>query len=65
MAKLPRFETPVQKEKRLEKQMTFSDRWEEELKKQLFEEENNKKEEAVEEILTAGTTVHKKRPGEK
>lgn len=67
MGKLPRFETPIQKEKRLEKQMTFSDRYEEELKRQLFEEEENSKaaKETVESILYSDTQVHKKRENEK
>lgn len=67
MGKLPRFETPIQKEKRLEKQMTFSDRYEEELKRQLFEEEENNKEVKVtaESILYSDTQVHRKREHEK
>ena len=45
--------------------MTFSDKWEEELKRQLFEEENSEKETiTVEDVLLSKTTIHKKRPGE-
>ncbi len=63
--KLPRFETPIEAEERKEKQMTFSDRWEEELKRKLFEEESQQyTEEDIEAVLESKTSIHKKRPGE-
>ena len=42
--KLPKMKTPVEIRQEQEKKMTFSDKWEEELKRQLFEEDNSKKE---------------------
>ena len=42
--KLPKMKTPVEIRQEQEKKMTFSDKWEEELKRQLFEEENAEKE---------------------
>ena len=63
--KLPKMKTPVEIRQEQEKKMTFSDKWEEELKRQLFEEENSEKETVtVEDILLSKTTIHKKRPGE-
>lgn len=56
-------ETPIEAAKNAEKRISFSERWEEELKQKLFEEENST-EEQVEEILEAKTTVHHKRPNE-
>lgn len=59
-------ETPIQKAKRLEeKAMTFSENYEEELKKQLFEETQNNNELDKETILQSETSVHKARPSEK
>ena len=63
--KLPKMKTPVEIRQEQEKKMTFSDKWEEELKKQLFEEENSEKETiTAEDVLLSKTTIHKKRPGE-
>ena len=63
--KLPKMKTPVEIRQEQEKKMTFSDRWEEELKKQLFEEDNSEKETiTAEDVLLSKTTRHKKRPGE-
>ena len=63
--KLPKMKTPVEIRQEQEKKMTFSDRWEEELKKQLFEEDNSEKETiTAEDVLLSKTTIHKKRPGE-
>ena len=63
--KLPKMKTPVEIRQEQEKKMTFSDKWEEELKRQLFEEENSEKEAiTVEDVLLSKTTIHKKRPGE-
>lgn len=63
--KLPKMKTPVEIRQEQEKKMTFSDKWEEELKRQLFEEENSEKEIiTAEDVLLSKTTVHKKRPGE-
>lgn len=61
--KLPRMETPIEAAKNAEKRISFSERWEEELKQKLFEEENST-EEQIEEILESKTTVHHKRPNE-
>lgn len=61
-----KLETPIEKEQREMKAMTFSERYEEELKKKLFEEDENEvTEDDIDEYLTAKCTVHKKRPGEK
>ena len=61
-----KMETPIQKAKRLEeKAMTFSENYEEELKKQLFEETQNNNELDKETILQSETSVHKARPSEK
>lgn len=57
-------ETPIEKRQREEKKISFSDRWEEELKQQLFNETDVVKEENIEEVLSAKTSIHKERPGE-
>lgn len=63
--KLPKMKTPVEIRQEQEKKMTFSDKWEEELKRQLFEEDNSEKETiTAEDVLLSKTTIHKKRPGE-
>ena len=63
--KLPKMKTPVEIRQEQEKKMTFSDKWEEELKRQLFEEENSEKETiTAEDVLLSKTTIHKKRLGE-
>ena len=57
--------TPIELEQEKEKAISFSDRWEEELKQQLFEEEQAAvTQEQVENILEEKTMVHKARPGE-
>lgn len=61
--KLPRMETPIAAAKKAERSISFSERWEEELKQKLFEEEIST-EEHVEEILESKTSVHHKRPNE-
>lgn len=61
--KLPKMETPIEAAKNAERRISFSERWEEELKQKLFEEENST-EEQIEEILESKTTVHHKRPNE-
>lgn len=63
--KLPRMKTPIELEQEKEKAISFSDRWEEELKQQLFEEEQAAvTQEQVENILEEKTMVHKARPDE-
>ena len=60
--KLPRMETPIEAERKKEQRISFSERWEEELKQKLFEEENTP-EEQITEILEEKTNIHHKRPG--
>ena len=62
--KLPRMQTPVQKAKVEEEQrkMTFSEKYEEELKRQLFEKTQSEVKEDVNDILNANTTIHKPHP---
>ena len=57
-------ETPIQREKRLVAQISFSDRLEEELKEQLFKEGQDDTESHAEDYLLEQVTVHKARPGE-
>ena len=65
--KLPRMQTPVQKAKVEEEQrkMTFSEKYEEELKRQLFEKTQSEVKEDVNDILNANTTIHKPHPDQK
>lgn len=64
--KLPKIPNPKEIREEAERKMTFSEKYEEELKRQLFEEDNNPQE-VIEanDILLAETTVHKEKPGEK
>jgi hypothetical protein len=64
--KLPKILNPKEIREEAERKMTFSEKYEEELKRQLFEEDNNPQE-VIEasDILLAETTVHKERSGEK
>lgn len=62
--KLPRMQTPIQKAKEQEKKMTFSERYEEDLKRQLFEESENNTVEEVNNILDSSTTIHKPHPNQ-
>ena len=64
--KLPRMQTPVQKAKVEEEQrkMTFSEKYEEELKRQLFEKTQSEVKEDVNDILNANTTIHKPHPNQ-
>jgi hypothetical protein len=64
-AKLPRMRTPVEIRQEEEKRMTFSEKYEEELKRKLFEEQESPEDKSeAEAILTADTTIHRERPGE-
>ena len=63
--KLPRMKTPVEERLEQEQKMTFSERYEEELKQQLFKETVVTKDlPTAEDILTAKTIIHKERPDE-
>ena len=65
MGHLAKFDNPIVAEQKLEKNISFSDRWEEELKQKLFAEDENKvNEEDVLEYMTEKTSIHHKRPGE-
>jgi len=59
---------PNEKRAEMEKKISFSDKWEEELKQKLFEEDKKTKEAPVlttGDVLTAKVNVHHKRPKEK
>lgn len=65
--KLPKMKTPVELRQEQEKKATFSDKQEEELIRQLFEEESSSQEDefTTDNILSAKTSVHVKRPDQK
>lgn len=61
--KLPKFETPIELAERESKQISFSERWDEELKEQLFKYENSE-ELPQETVVSEETSGHHKRDGE-
>lgn len=61
--KLPKFETPIELAERESKQISFSERWDEELKEQLFKYENSE-ELPQETVILEETQGHHKRDGE-
>lgn len=64
--KLPKIPNPKEIREEAERKMTFSEKYEEELKRQLFEEDNNPQDVInADDVLLAETVAHKERPGEK
>lgn len=64
--KLPKIPNPKEIREEAERKMTFSEKYEEELKRQLFEEDNNPQDVInTDDVLLAETVAHKERPGEK
>ena len=65
MGHLAKFDNPIVAQQKLEQSISFSERWEEELKQKLFAEDENKtSSNDVLEYMTEKTNIHHKRPGE-
>ena len=63
MAKKEKWETPLEKEERERKLISFSDRWEEELKEKLFNLDKDQEQE-VKTVIEESYEWHHERPGE-